>query len=490
MTQTALANALEISPSYLNLIENNKRAIAGKLLLRIAERLDIEIEYLTEDGGQQSLATVSELLADPIMRGLEVEQSDIREIVNRFPEFASALTRSYRAYTDATANIEALHHRLKSDPFLSELLHEILNRVAGLKSSAEIVATTTDLMKEDRRRFASTIYNEAQDLVPTLQSLIGYFDESASLQHKPVSPLNEVEDAVIEANNYFPLLESVAEDLAKDLPTERPLQESWLSQRLNEWFNVEVRLSSDGQATPAPAGKILWLPEAASPATRIFRMLRIYVDEAAGAAITRSLNSLPLSSEEARSIGRRALGSYLAAAIMMPYDQIHALAEERRYDIDLIANLLGADFEQVAQRLVSLRRRGQEGVPFGFLRADRAGRLTKRLPLPGLILPASGHGCLLWPIYRAFSSTDIVRQVSVFPSGSRFLQIARRVNKYPGSYRPDAPVYAIMLSCDVLHADRTVYGRAFDGVSDNILAGPSCLLCPRMECLHRNDVRE
>src|SRR5690606_32194229 len=132
-------------------------------------------------------------------------------------------------------------------------------------------------------------------------------------------------------------------------------------------------------------------------------------------------------------------------------------------------------------------RKGQEGVPFGFLRAGRAGRLTKRFTLPGLILPASGHGCLLWPIYRAFSNSEIVRQVSVFPSGSRFLQVARQVRKYTGSFERLRPLYAIMLSCDLSYADRTVYGRALDAGEENVEAGPSCLLCPRLGCAHRND---
>lgn len=490
LSQAALASALGISPSYLNLIENNKRAIGGSLLLRIGERLGVDMAYLSDESEAQSIATINELMFNPVMQGIEVSQIDIREVVSRFPEFATALTRFYRAYVDAAANIEALQHRLKSDPFLSSLLHEILNRVAGIKSSAEIVATTSDLTAEEQRRFAATINKEARDLVPTLQSLIGYFETSSSLLSKPVSPMNEIDEAIIEAENYFPALEEVADELAKVLPPERPLQESRLVELMATRFGIDCRLSADGREALAPGfdtARIMLLPEAASPATRIFRMLRRYATRAAGDAIDNSVSSLTLVSDEARQIAGRALSSYVAAAIMMPYDRIHGMAEERRYDIELIGNLIGADFEQVAQRFVSLRRKGQEGVPFGFLRADRAGRLTKRFTLPGLILPASGHGCLLWPIYRAFSTSEIVRQVSVFPSGSRFLQVARQVRKYTGSFERLSPVYAIMLSCDVFYADRTVYGRALDAAEENVEAGPSCLLCPRLECAHRND---
>src|SRR5690606_18503332 len=112
---------------------------------------------------------------------------------------------------------------------------------------------------------------------------------------------------------------------------------------------------------------------------------------------------------------QRALASYVAGAMMMPYSRFLAAAEQLQYDVDRLAARYFASFEQAAHRLVTLRRPGEEGVPFGFLRADPAGRLTKRFPLPGLNLPSAGHGCMLWPLYAAFAQPGIVRQISVFP---------------------------------------------------------------------------
>ena len=42
-----LAEELNISPSYLNLIEGGKRKIDGDLLLKICEKLNIELSQLT-----------------------------------------------------------------------------------------------------------------------------------------------------------------------------------------------------------------------------------------------------------------------------------------------------------------------------------------------------------------------------------------------------------------------------------------------------------
>ena len=44
ITQAELARRLEISPSYLNLIEHNKRGIAGALLRRTAEALGLDLD--------------------------------------------------------------------------------------------------------------------------------------------------------------------------------------------------------------------------------------------------------------------------------------------------------------------------------------------------------------------------------------------------------------------------------------------------------------
>jgi predicted transcriptional regulator len=46
-----------------------------------------------------------------------------------------------------------------------------------------------------------------------------------------------------------------------------------------------------------------------------------------------------------------------------------------------------------------------------------------------------------------------------------------------------------MLACDILHADRTVYGRELN-LGDPALAvpvGPTCRLCVRRECVHRQE---
>lgn len=490
LSQAALAQALGISASYLNLIENNKRAIGGTLLLRIGERLGIDLEHLSGESEIRIIGTIGELMADPVMRGIEMEHEAIRDLVARFPEAGAALARLYRAFADATAEIDVLQHRLKSDPLLSQLLHPILNRIAGIKSGAEILDTIADLTEEERRRFVGTINAEARELVPSMQSLVDYFDQAAARQ-KRVSPISELDEAIVANGNHFPALEDAAATLRAELAGKGQPGEAAVARALEKQLGVacRIRTARNGRHEDGASGDdTLWLDEIAPPSSRLFRMLRLYASRVAAGVIEDTAAGLELTSDEARTLARRSLSSYVAAAVMMPYGDFLAMAEERRYDVELMSELLGVSFEQVAHRPVTLRRKGEEGVPFGFLRADRSGRLTKRFPLPGLSIPGFGHGCLLWPIYSAFSERGVVRQVSIFPGGGRFLLVAKATSKHIAGFREPPLVFSVMLACDIVHADRTVYGEGLDLGQPPVEVGPSCMLCPRLACSHRQEI--
>src|SRR3546814_12990370 len=50
MTQAAMADALDISPSYLNLIESGQRPLTATVMVRLAERFDFDVAAL---GGEE-----------------------------------------------------------------------------------------------------------------------------------------------------------------------------------------------------------------------------------------------------------------------------------------------------------------------------------------------------------------------------------------------------------------------------------------------------
>lgn len=496
ISQAALARMVGISSSYLNLIENSKRDVGGALLLRIAEHLQLDIDALSGDQEQKTLQNVQEMLRDPVLQGLDFGQTDFRDLLARFPEVAQALIRLHRMGAEAMAEVEAFTNRFASDPLLGQMLHEVLNRLTGMRSSAEIIARVEDLSEADRRRFTVAINREAQELSTTMRGLVGYFDR-ATIKRRTISPVRQVEDAFIAANNHFTELEDLAEQLRASIPG--AFGETALAAVLAERFGLRCQRWPEAPGAPAPrlaersradvqAG-VLWLRASAPLATRVFRMCRQIAELAAPELLDRTCAALEPASDEARQLMRGALSSYVAGAMMMPYERISATAAEHRYDIDLLSHIHGASFEQVAHRLVTLRRPGAEGVPFGFLRADPSGRLTKRFPLPGLSLPGGGHGCLLWPIYHTAAAGGVIRQIAEFPNGARFLMIAKSVPKRISTWAEQPLVFSVMLACDIHHADRTVYGQGLNlsDTSTQLAVGPSCQLCIRQNCSHRQE---
>lgn len=500
LSQAALAREAGISASYLNLIENNKRDVGGALLLRIAGRLGLDLEALSGAREQKTLQTIQEALGDPVFQGLDFADLEIRDFVARFPEAALALTRLHRAYADANAGLEAYASRLNSDPLLSQMLHEALTRLAAMRANAEILGGVEDLGDPDRRRFTAAVVREAREATETARSLVAYFDRSL-VRRRAVSPLRELEDAIIAAENHFPALEAAAEALRAEAEARSggDFSEAALEAALKARFGVACRRWTDavtetpplsGPARYDPEAKTLWLRASATVATRRFQLSRRLAHLAAPEAIEAACAGMDLLSAEAKSLAREALASYVAGAMAMPYEPFLKEARARRYDVDLLSHIYGVSFEQAAHRLVTLRRKGAEGTPFGFLRADVSGRLTKRFPLPGLPLPgAGGHGCLLWPIYAAMSAQGVVRRVAEFPNGARFLLIAKAAAKRASAWDEQPLTFSIMLACDLHHADGTVYAQGMDLQDPRIRlpVGPSCRLCVREDCAHRQE---
>ena len=66
LTQAAMADMLDISPSYLNLIERNQRPLSATLLLRLAERFDFDPRSLSDDEPGGGEAGLRRRLVDPL----------------------------------------------------------------------------------------------------------------------------------------------------------------------------------------------------------------------------------------------------------------------------------------------------------------------------------------------------------------------------------------------------------------------------------------
>lgn len=498
ISQAALARLVGISPSYLNLIENNKRDVGGALLQRVALHLDISIDDLTGQAEQKLLQDLEEAYADPMIESLPFQFDERRQLVAQYPASATALARLHRAYSDAVASADAYADRLRSDPLLGQLLHQVLSGVTAVRSSAEILEDTPDLDEGERQRFITAIGRETRNLGAVARNLIGHF-ENASAERRGISPAREIDDLLVDRANYFPKLEEVAGLLRREIEQDGPFGVRTLTDVLERRHGIRTVVGGEppagqpdfpGQYRYFPEISTMWLQGATTLATRQFQLARLYGEVAADDVIEAELAEADLSSPTAIRLARRALGSYLAGALVFPYSAFLEAAVAVRYDIDQLRQGYNASYEQVAHRLVSMRRPGEEGVPFGFLRSDPAGRLTKHFPLPGLLLPYSGHACPLWAIYGAFRTPDLAqRQVVRFSDGSRYLFVARTVQRRPAAFHEPPVMASVMLACNVLHADQTVYSQGLNlaDTEADVRVGPTCRLCVRTDCASRQE---
>ena len=95
LTQAAMAEMLEISSSYLNLIERDQRALPAGLLVRLAERFDFDPRSLSTSapgGGEEALRR---RLADPMFADLEIDRHDVLEWLAAAPGAAEAFARAF-----------------------------------------------------------------------------------------------------------------------------------------------------------------------------------------------------------------------------------------------------------------------------------------------------------------------------------------------------------------------------------------------------------
>ena len=195
-----------------------------------------------------------------------------------------------------------------------------------------------------------------------------------------------------------------------------------------------------------------------------------------------------LTGEPAKRLARIGLANYYAGAVLMPYQKFLEAAQASRHDIEVLQHRFDASFEQVAHRLTTLQRRGARGIPFSFLRVDRAGNVSKRYVGGGLPIPRFGGACPRLLVFDAFRHPGEIRaQMAALPNGAAYLSIARDITRHGGSFRMPAQRLAIGLSCEIAHAGQIVYADRLDTArpENATPVGSTCRLCERLDCAER-----
>ncbi len=499
ITQAALSARLGISPSYLNLIENNKRNIGGKLLKQIADELGVAVDLFDGAAERRLLNDLAELSGESIFSPLRLAPAAAGDFASQYPQWAQALVMLHRAYHDRNEAVTALSDRLNQDPFLGDAIHIMLTNVAAIRSASEILENIEELELPQQQRFLAIIAAESSRLSDVAQALAAFFDRAHS-STRSVTPVEEVDDFIQEHENYFPQLEQAAEQIRSASGIAPGRVESAMIDYLQQRHAVRVEIVAALEQSAASVQsyvrfdseqRLLTILDTAPPGTRRFELAKMTVQLDCPQLIAAAAEASPLlTTPAARRRAERALLAYVAGAILLPYDVFLQSATAARYDIDYLCHRFSASFEQVCHRLVTLRKPGHEGVRFGFMRSDPAGYVTKRFPLPYMALPRYGNACPLWAVYQAFQTPgSMVRQLAEFPDGSRYFFLAHAVAKQLPSFTAPKHLISIMLVCEALHADQIVYGDGLDlsSAAPTTPVGPTCRLCVRRDCGAREE---
>lgn len=212
LRQADLARQVGISPSYLNLIEHNRRRIGGKLLIAISAELKVEPSMLTEGAEAALIATLREASED-LGAGRDVETDRIDEFAGRFPGWAEVLASAQRRIATLEQTVRTLSDRLTHDPHLAASLHEVLSTAASIRSTASILAETVEIEPQWRDRFHRNLNQDSARLSESSKALVRYLDESEESDDRRTMPRDEAE-AMFVANGYhFPALETGTADI-------------------------------------------------------------------------------------------------------------------------------------------------------------------------------------------------------------------------------------------------------------------------------------
>lgn len=460
--QAELAEAMGISASYLNLIEREKRRASPDLVSRAARALGVPAAELDGAMERRLADRLSEIAAEPEFADLSLDPDDARDLLGRHPDWGRALTRAWSARREAARLVEALSDRLTHDPVLSDHLHRMLTHVAALRSTSEILEDVDDIDDAQRRRFHEILLSESTRASEVAEGLARFFDEAHS--EAPSTPVEDVEDAFLEAGNRFEALEPSEAEIPANMHPEA--------------IYAALRAALPG------AGASVAPPEAPPVVRR--RALSIAVARRRYAeAIAAEIEARPRLREGApRRRAEAAFEQYAADALMMPRAPFEAAGAALGWDLDALAASFGVDFDAAARRLTTLARPGGPAPRAAYARINAAGVALQRRLAAEITLPRHGAACPLWALYGALSSPGrTLRQLAEFPAGERAVFVARAEPADPPAWGRPAVHLASVLVLPGEASAVTVYAPRPRETPEPV--GPNCRVCARADCRHR-----
>jgi len=427
LTQAALARMLELSPSYMNQLEKNQRPLTVPVLLRINAVFGVDVQVFSENDEARLIADLRDVFADQDSGG-PVSMGDIRDLTANMPGVGRAIVTLHKRYRAASDRADILAARLGAG--------------GGVTSTP--------------------------------------------------MPFEEVRDYFYRHHNYIDALDRAAERLYAEARLPIGDMAEGLAARLADRHGIRVERTDRDDAgalrTLDPGARVLKLSKTLRPGQAAFQLATQVAFLEAAETIDNLVAEGGFLTDESRALARIGLANHFAGALVMPYGPVLEAAEADRYDIDLLGLRFGVGFETVCHRLSTLQRPEARGVPFFFIRVDRAGNISKRQSATDFHFSRIGGSCPLWNVHAAFAQPgETLTQVARMPDGRTYLWVARTVARGHGGHGTPRKVFAVALGCDLRHADRLVYSDGLDLTNPAAATpiGAGCRVCERPDCPQR-----
>lgn len=428
LSQTAMAKLLGLSVSYINQLENDQRPLTVQVLLKLNATFDLDMGFFTAGTDARLLADLHDVFVeDPDTAS--ISNAELEDLVARVPAAAHLLVSLHRRLTSTTQQIEQFS--------------------AGLETPATAAAAAT--------------------------------------------PYEDVRDFFYDRRNHIPELDLAAETLFTENRLSIGGLDLQLTRLLHQQHGITVTIRSDDPTDPGPkrifdpVARQIVLARRLSAGQRAFQLatqLAFLTHNHTIEAITATV-TMPTESRDLLRIG---LANYFAGALILPYTRFRNAAEELRYDIELLSSMFEVGFETVCHRLSTMQRAGQRGVPFFFVRVDRAGNISKRQSATAFHFSRVGGSCPLWVVHNAFAAPGRIHtQIAQMPDGRKYLWLARTTDESTPGFLSPKRDFAIGLGCDIAYAEKLVYssGLPLNDDATAVPIGAGCKVCERPACAQR-----
>ena len=308
-------------------------------------------------------------------------------------------------------------------------------------------------------------------------------------------PFEAVRDFFFAQRNYFDALDKAAESWARQAQSAGQSTAEWLVERLQERHKVRVSppesyadAAKEQHRAFDPASRTLRLSQRLKPSQQAFQLATQLALLELQPELDAALAKQDWQDTATQQLARIGLANYAAGALVLPYSEFLHAAERAQYDLDVLALQFDVGFETVCHRLSTMQRAEAPGVPFFFIRVDRAGNISKRQSATHFHFSKTGGTCPLWNVYEAFTQPGrILPQLASMPDGRTYLWVARCISHQGAGWGRPGKTFSIGLGCDVQHAHRLVYSKGLDLRNSEAATpiGMGCKVCERQACPQR-----